>query len=57
MEEIITLIKDLGVPVGMCIYLLWFQKNTIEMLKNSIDNLTEMIHELKLRIELNEKKE
>lgn len=51
MEELINLIKDLGVPVGMCIYLLWFQKNTIEMLKNSIDHLSEMIKELRIRIE------
>lgn len=45
--DILNLISSVGFPIAMCVYLIWYQNNTLAMLKSSIDKLSTMIDTLK----------
>lgn len=49
-NDIITLISNLGFPIVMCILLFWRMNKQDELHKEEISNLTEVINELKLVI-------
>ena len=46
MEELILLIKDVGFPIVVTIYLLYRVEGKLEMLNNSIQSLPLMLSEL-----------
>ena len=46
MEELISLIKDVGFPIVVTIYLLYRIEGKLEMLNNSIQSLPLMLSEL-----------
>lgn len=48
--EILNMIGSVGFPIAMCVYLIWYQNNTLAMLKSSIDNLSNMIDKLNEKI-------
>ena len=46
MEELILLVKDVGFPIVVTIYLLYRIEGKLEMLNNSIQSLPLMLSEL-----------
>lgn len=49
-NDVITLISNLGFPIVMCILLFWRMNKQDETHKEEIKGLTEVINELKLVI-------
>lgn len=49
-NDVITLISNLGFPIVMCILLFWRMNKQDEQHKLEIDNLTSVINDLKIVI-------
>lgn len=49
-NDLITLISNLGFPIVMCILLFWRMNKQDEQHKLEIDNLTSVINDLKIVI-------
>lgn len=50
-NALLQAVGSVGFPVVMCFTLIWYQKNTVDMLKASIDNLADMVNDLKNKLE------
>lgn len=57
LNTITNIIGSLGFPIFMCLYLMNYQQKSLDLLKGSIDNLSDMIKELRLKLELLEGKD
>jgi len=52
MMELVELIKDIGFPIAITIWLLWRENNTLKELIGAINDLRDMMKEIAIMLKM-----
>lgn len=54
MEQVVALIRDIGFPIAMCIYVLFDNKKSVEKLTEVVNHNTVIMEKILTKLDLDE---